>query len=91
MDTTLVQLSAVGLGLVPVVMGLTAIFKSFVSDGRYAPIASLVLGIALAFVVPAATAALTILQGVLIGLTASGLYSGVKAIAAPAPIEAPVA
>lgn len=81
MDTTvvLVQMSAVSLGLVPVVMGLTSLVKTYL-DSRWSPIVSLVLGIAGAFIFPSATIGLTVLQGILIGLTASGLYSGVKSV-----------
>lgn len=78
MDVTLMQLSASSLALVPVVVGLVAVAKIYI-DSRYAPLLSLVLGVAGAFLFPAATAGNTILVGLLIGLTASGLYSGAKA------------
>lgn len=80
MDVTLVQLSAVSLTLVPVILALTSVAKAWV-DARWSPLVSLVLGILLAFVAPMATIQLTLLQGVLMGLMASGLYSGVKTIA----------
>lgn len=78
MDVSLVSLSAVSIALIPVVLGLVAIAKNFV-DSKFAPITSLAIGILVAFVAPASTVPLTILQGVLIGLAASGLYSGAKA------------
>lgn len=78
MDSTLVQLSIASVGLVPVVLALTSLIKIYV-DSRWSPLISLVLGIASAFIFPSTTIALTILQGLLIGLSASGLYSGVKA------------
>lgn len=85
MDASLVTLSVVGLALVPVVLGLTQIVKSFVKDSRWYPVISIVLGVVLAFVAPAATIALTLLQGVLIGLAASGLFSGAKTILTTVP------
>lgn len=83
MDASIVSLSAVSLALVPVVMALTQVVKAFVLDARWSPIVSLVLGVAAAFFVPAASLQLTVLQGVLIGLTASGLFSGIKTVATP--------
>lgn len=80
MDISLVSLSPISLALIPVVIGLVSVAKSYVSS-KWAPLISLVLGIGTAFFVPAATVGLTVLQGILIGLAASGLYSGVKATA----------
>ncbi len=81
MDSTvvLVQLSAVSLALVPVVLGLTSLVKNFL-DSKWSPIVSLVLGVGAAFIVPEVSIQLTVLQGILVGLTASGLYSGIKAV-----------
>jgi hypothetical protein len=80
MDVSLVSLSAVSVAMIPVVLGLVSVVKMYV-DSKWAPLASLALGVAAAFFVPAATIGLTVLQGVLVGLAASGLYSGVKASA----------
>lgn len=80
METILVNFASVSLILVPVVVGLTQIVKSFVIDARYAPIVSIVFGILLSFVSPQVTIALTVFQGILFGLIASGLYSGVKTV-----------
>ena len=79
MDITLIQLSASSLALVPVVLALTSLLKSYI-EPRWSPLISIGLGIAGAFLVPAITVPLTILQGVLIGVTASGIYSGGKAV-----------
>lgn len=78
MDVSLVSLSAVSIALIPVVVGLSAIVKSFLTDSRWVPVSALALGVVTAFFVPAATIGLTILQGVLVGLSACGLYSAVK-------------
>lgn len=85
MDATLVTISSVSLALVPVVMAITQIFKMWVLDSRWAPIVAIVSGIVLAFAVPQTTPALTVLQGILIGLTASGLFTGARATFAPTP------
>lgn len=81
----MLEISPTILGLVPLVMGLTAVAKTYV-DNRYAPLISLALGIGGAFLFPALTVGLTIVSGIVVGLTASGLYSGVKATFAPAPM-----
>lgn len=81
MDTIL-QLSPAILALVPIVLGLTAVAKMYV-DSRWAPLIALGFGIGGAFLVPAATIALTVLSGIVVGLTASGLYSGAKTTFAP--------
>ncbi len=53
--------------------------KVFITNTRYAPLVSLVIGIALAFFfIPELTISVRILVGIIIGLTASGLYSGFK-------------
>lgn len=77
MDISIIN--AGNVATIPVVIGLVSTLKiAFMAD-RYAPLASLVLGIAGAFVFPATTIPLTILAGLVIGLSASGLYSGTKA------------
>lgn len=80
MDVSLVTLSPVSLALIPVVIGLVSVVKMYLSS-KWAPLASLLLGVGSAFFVPAATVGLTVLQGVLIGLAASGLYSSIKTTA----------
>lgn len=72
-------LTAANLALVPVVIGVTQVFKGFVAE-RFAPIVSLVLGVAASFVFPAVTVAQTVLAGIVVGLSASGLYSGTKTV-----------
>jgi len=60
--------------LVPVVLGLVQTAKVVGVNSRYAPLISLVLGVAGTFLL----GHLDILQGIVIGLTASGLFSGTK-------------
>ena len=69
------------LALVPVVIGLVQGIRTLGLPDRYAPVASIVLGILGAFVFPAVTIPLTILSGIVVGLSACGLYSGVRATA----------
>jgi hypothetical protein len=82
MDITTAFISAQQLALVPLVIGLVSVVKSVGLDSRWAPAASLALGVGLIFLVPAATFALTVLGGLVIGLAASGLYSTAKTTAA---------
>lgn len=78
----MIEISPAIIGLVPIVIGLTAVAKLYI-DSRWAPLIALALGVGGAFLVPAATVAITVLSGIVVGLTASGLYSGAKATFAP--------
>lgn len=80
MEQSIVQLSGVALTLVPVVVALTSIIKAFITDTRYSPIISLVLGIAGALALLPGAVGVAIVTGIVIGLTASGLYSGAKSV-----------
>lgn len=77
MDVTL--LTGVDLALVPVVIGVVAAIRQtgFVAD-RFAPLASIAVGMVASLLFPASTIGLTVLAGIVIGLSASGLYSGTK-------------
>ncbi len=77
MDISIIN--AGNLATIPVVIGLVSTLKMAFMTDKYAPLASIALGIGGAFVFPAATIPLTILAGIVIGLSASGLYSGTKA------------
>lgn len=78
MSEQIVTLSAVSIALIPIVLALTQIVKSFLNDTRYVPVVSIVLGVLFSLAVPSSTIFYTVLQGVLIGLSASGLFSGFK-------------
>lgn len=83
MSEQILSLSPVSIALIPVVLAVTQIVKSFLSDSRLVPLISIILGVAASFAVPHTDAAFYVaLQGVLIGLSASGLFSGVKATTA---------
>ena len=65
--------------LIPVVLGVVQAIKKLGMSSRFAPVLSIVLGIvgvwlSSDFVLTGATA----LQGVIAGLSAAGLWSGVK-------------
>ena len=64
--------------LVPIVVALTQLAKTWVPT-RVAPALSLCMGIALSLVFNDASLQSELFEGFIIGLTASGLYSGVKA------------
>ncbi len=75
-----VSLSTVAMGFVPVVMVLVSLSKGYL-DSKYAPLVSLGLCLlASFFLIPSGDVVHTVLQGVLMSLAASGLYSGGKAL-----------
>lgn len=76
MDSTVLELSMRGLALVPVVVAFTSVVKLYV-DSYWAPLISLGLGVCGALLVGGVTFLdSAILGGIVVGLMASGLYSG---------------
>lgn len=71
------EISTQFLVLIPVVLGLVQVVKLSGLATRWAPLTSLVLGICVAALV-SGLSRIGILQGVIIGLSAAGLYSGTK-------------
>ena len=64
---------------VAVIIALEELLKgTFEVNHKYLPLANVGLGIILSFLMPIETVSATIIQGVLIGLTASGLYDQTK-------------
>jgi hypothetical protein len=61
--------------LVPAVMAFIQALKLSGLKSRYAPVLSIILGVIATF----ALGQFDLVQGLLVGLTASGLFSGVKA------------
>ena len=81
-------LGALAVAAIPVDMGLVAAIKQVGLPSKFAPIASIVVGIGL-IALGGATWQADIAQGVIVGLAASGLWSGGKALLAdPAPTPA---
>jgi uncharacterized membrane protein HdeD (DUF308 family) len=73
-----ITFSPVFLGAVPVVIGLVQLMKNFV-DARWASLVAVFLGIGVAVLVSNEPWKPTVMGGLVIGLMASGLYSGVRA------------
>lgn len=65
--------------LVPIVVGLVQVFRKAGLPTKLAPMTAIILGIACA-VGLASYDFTSVLAGVVVGLTASGLYSGVKTV-----------
>lgn len=88
MDNILVSLSPSVLALVPIVMGVVQISKSYIPD-RLVALYSLAWAIALTLLTAGAgwltiaTWQGAVLTGVVVGLMASGVYSQVKVTATP--------
>jgi len=65
--------------LIPAVAGLTQIFHPFKIPQRFMPVISIAIGIGLVFLVGLVEPIrLNIMAGIVIGLSASGLYDVVK-------------
>jgi hypothetical protein len=58
-----------GIAIIPLIVGLVQMVKGLGLDARYAPVASVALGVGGG-----------ILTGIAFGLSASGLYSGTNAL-----------
>ena len=65
--------------VVPVIIALVSIIKGVGMDSKYAPILAILLGIAFLLSGGEGTTFMKIFEGILAGLSASGLYSGAKA------------
>lgn len=63
--------------LIPVTIGVVQVIKELGVQNRYAPLVSLVIGVAGVFLLGDISKA-AIIQGLIVGLVASGLWSGVK-------------
>lgn len=69
------------MAIVPVVVALVQGAKVMGLPGKFAPIASIVFAIGLISLTDPVSAGAVLLQGIVAGLSASGLYSGGKAVA----------
>lgn len=69
--------------VVPIILAIVQALKMVGLPNKYSPIASIALGVVVGFIFrhEAADLSQTILAGVTYGLSASGLYSGVKTTA----------
>jgi len=76
---TLFDFSPLILAIVPVILGLVEAIKALGLQTKYAPLVSIVLGVALVSLTGVSWQAL-IAQGIIAGLAASGLWSSGKKI-----------
>ncbi len=74
--------SIVALGGVPLILGLVQLFKPFITDTRYYPLVAMAFGLVINLVAGWALGAgatadwiTALLNGIIAGLAASGLYS----------------
>jgi hypothetical protein len=80
MDTALVLITPEYLALIPLVVGITGALKLIKGfNSSYSPIVALVLGVALSALLDGGIRTI-IIAGLIVGLSASGLYSGTSAI-----------
>lgn len=69
--------------LTPIVIGLVEVVKRWADNSKLAPVLSIVFGVALYWlVVPHVPVSEFVIGGIIIGLMASGLYSGGKSLIA---------
>jgi hypothetical protein len=64
--------------LIPVILGLCELVKQVGLPSRWVPLVSLVLGVVFGAFFLQGSISVRVLQGVVLGLSASGLYSGPK-------------
>lgn len=76
---TLFDLSPLIMGIVPLVMALVEAAKQMAIPSKYAPVAAMVFGVGLV-ALTGASWPVYLVQGIIAGLLASGLYSGGKAV-----------
>lgn len=82
MSTELFAITATTLALIPVDLGLTQVVKMIALPSRFAPLASILIGCGLV-ALSGPSWQVSIAQGIIVGLSASGLFSGVQASFAP--------
>lgn len=72
-------LTIAGVGAVPLVLALVQLMKQVGLPSMYAPILSVITGVALVGLVNGAGVE-SVMTGLVVGLSASGLWSGTKAL-----------
>ena len=79
MDITLF-LIPLQLALIPVLIGLNEVWKILGIANRWIPVASIIIGIAISSIVPGVESLFQIIVGgIIVGLSAVGLFSGIRA------------
>lgn len=64
--------------LVPIVIGMVQVFRKLGLSSRFAPLFAVISGIVGALTVAPSIDGAVVLQGIMVGLSAAGLFSGVK-------------
>ena len=77
--TEIFEVSPIVFALVPIIVGLVLMLKNIGLPSRYAPLASIALGIVFLWLAGITLPAF-IIQGIMTGLLASGLWSSSKAV-----------
>lgn len=77
----MIEVTPFMLALVPVIVGLVQLYKRY-APAKFAPLVALFLGIIAGLYFSNADVGLAIVNGLVVGLTASGLYSQGKAVIA---------
>ncbi|NMA83250.1 MAG: hypothetical protein GX962_05235 [Epulopiscium sp.] len=68
----------VGIGMIPLVIGLLEVLKKAGAKEKYIPVFSLMLGLVFGILFVGGNIKEGIIQGIYIGLSAVGLFSGTK-------------
>lgn len=76
---TLFEISTLALAAIPIALGLVAVAKQVGLPSKYAPVASILIGTGLVALTGVEWQTM-IAQGIIVGLSASGLWSGGKAL-----------
>lgn len=74
------QLLTWSIVVVPIVVGLTEVVKRLGLPSKFSPLVSIGFGLVIALLMQGVST-LTVLAGIIYGLSAAGLYSGTKALA----------
>lgn len=70
------------LALIPILIGINEVIKVLGLPKKFIPIASIILGIGISFIIPGAvTLFVAVVGGAVVGLSAVGLYSSTRATA----------
>ena len=78
---TLFQINPLVIAAIPVALGLVQVAKTLKVPSKFAPLVSIAIGIILMLFVPDLAWQAIGMQGLIVGLAASGLWSGGKAVA----------
>lgn len=75
---------------IPIIVGLSAMARGLALPERFSPLADIIFGILVVILVGGTTWKGDILQGIIIGLSAAGLYNGSKVVTATMKASQPL-